>query len=156
MIFTGASGEPLLRALILCFQYCFLFFCERCGLSTIRKEPPATSDHCYNDYDKNYTYFLHKWAYVYCKKSTSSVSSCALERNPCNTFLTSPSWNTISVGIDIIWYFIGIVWFSSVLSLATSILSAWSSANCSTCGAIATHGGHQLAQKSNEDGLVAF
>ena len=58
-----------------------------------------------------------------------------------------------SVGIERTSYCVGVLGFSSMLTLTTLTLPAYSPASCSTTGAIARHGPHQVAQKSIEHRL---
>src|SRR3954447_25044504 len=66
---------------------------------------------------------------------------------------TSPPENTDMVGIDMIWNRRAISGFSSMLTLATVILSPCSVAISSSTGATILHGPHHSAQKSTSTGL---
>ena len=66
---------------------------------------------------------------------------------------TSPLTKTLSVGIEVIPYFMAIAASSSVLSFTTLILPACSVAISSTIGPTARHGPHHSAQKSTRTGV---
>src|SRR6201747_1941486 len=79
----------------------------------------------------------------------------ALGRDPTTVLTIWPPLKTDIVGIDMIWYCIAICGFSSMFTLATVILSAYSPAISSRTGATCLHGPHHSAQKSTSTGPSA-
>jgi hypothetical protein len=72
--------------------------------------------------------------------------NCDLDNAPTFVASTSPFLNIISVGIPRIPYLGGVAVFSSIFSLATFSLPAYSPTISSRIGAIILHGPHHSAQ----------
>jgi hypothetical protein len=64
-----------------------------------------------------------------------------------------PFLKNMSVGMDIIPYWLAVRGFSSTSTFPTFILPSYSRASSSSRGAIALHGPHQVAQKSTNTGV---
>src|SRR5688572_5301828 len=75
---------------------------------------------------------------------------------PTRRAASRPFWKTMRVGMLKMLYRIASCWFSSVLTLATLILSRCLSPKLSTTGETRRQGPHQGAQKSTRTGLSAL
>ncbi len=77
-----------------------------------------------------------------------NARTCASGCAPTNSSTTRPLRKSLTAGMPRIWNCCARSWFSSVLTLTTLILPAFSSASCSSTGPSARQGPHHGAQKS--------
>src|SRR4051794_38986202 len=82
-----------------------------------------------------------------------AASSWRLGLAPTICWTTSPFLYRLRVGAPITPYLTGVFGFASTSSLAMVSLPAYSSAICSSTGAIVLQGPHQSAQKSTRTGV---
>jgi len=73
---------------------------------------------------------------------------------PVNSSTTSPFLKSFTEGIDMMPYFVAVIWLLSVSAFAKISLSSYSVAIFSKVGPSIMQGLHQLAQKSTRTGIV--